>query len=106
MKTVDPRLGERLRQIREHRDISQGQLARAIGVSVGTIQHYEQGRTHITTERLEQLSRALQCEPADLLMPPDEPLPRYRRPRFRPFQQYDMNNWGPWEHWVSIGDDD
>jgi transcriptional regulator with XRE-family HTH domain len=48
-------------------------------VSVGTIQNYEHGRVHITTDRLEQLARALQCEPVDLLMPPGSPLPRYRK---------------------------
>ena len=40
--------------------MSQGQLARAIGVSVGTIQNHEHGRVHITVDRLEELARALQ----------------------------------------------
>lgn len=87
MKTIDPRPGERLRQIREHRELSQGTIARALRVTIGAIQHYEQGRTRITTQRLEELSRALQCEPADLLMPPDSPPPRYKRRRYRPFRQ-------------------
>ena len=59
---VDPWPGQRLRQIREHRKISQAKLARAIGVTVGTIQNYERGRAHITTHRIEDLTRALQCE--------------------------------------------
>ena len=58
--------------------MSQGRVALAIHVSVGTIQNYEHGRAHITTERLIELARALQCEPAELLMPPGTPLPRYR----------------------------
>lgn len=82
---IDPRPGKRLCQVREHRDISQGKLARAIGVTTGTIQHYEQGRTRITTDRLEELARALQCEVTDLLQPPGSPPPRYRRPRYLPF---------------------
>jgi transcriptional regulator with XRE-family HTH domain len=57
---IDPRPGRRLQQIREHRNMSQGQLARAIGVSVGTIQNHEHGRVHITVDRLEELARALQ----------------------------------------------
>ena len=77
-RTVDPRPGQRLREVRQHREISPAKLAKAIGVSVGTIQHYEHGRVHITAERLLELAAALQCEPADLLMPPDFPLPRYR----------------------------
>jgi transcriptional regulator with XRE-family HTH domain len=118
--TVDPRPGERLCQIREHRETSQGRLARAIGVTVGTVQNYEHGRTHITAERLEQLAGALQCEATDLLQPPGSPPPRYRRPRYRPFQErassrwYALNKvvkqvesvWGPWEQWVNTGDDD
>ena len=118
-KPVDPRPGIRLHQIREHRDLSQCLLARALGVSVGTIQNYEHGRNHITADRLEELARALQCKAADLLMPPGAPPPRYRRPRFRPFQErassqwYALNKvvrevetvWGPWQQWVSTGDD-
>jgi transcriptional regulator with XRE-family HTH domain len=74
--------GHRLHVIREHRQISQGQIAKAVGVSVGTIQNYERGRVAITTDRIEQLASALQCEPVDLLAPPDAPPPRYhRRPR-------------------------
>lgn len=75
---TDPRSGERLRQIREHRRVSQGKIAKAIGVSAGTIQNYERGRVAITTDRLQQLARALQCEPAELLASPAAPLPRYR----------------------------
>jgi len=84
MKTnVNSNSGQRLHQIRVHREKSQGQIAKAIGVSVGTIQNYEHGRAHITMGRIEQLARALQCEPADLLARPDSPLPRYRRPRYQ-----------------------
>lgn len=82
-QAANHRTGERLHQVREHRNISQGQVAKVIGVSVGTIQNYEHGRTHITTDRLEQLAQALQCEPTDLLAQPEAPLPRYHRPRYK-----------------------
>jgi transcriptional regulator with XRE-family HTH domain len=78
-KPIDPRPGRRLHQVRDHRDMSQGRLARAIGVSVGTVQNYEHGRVHLTVDRLLELARALQCEPVDLLAPPGSPPPRYRR---------------------------
>jgi hypothetical protein len=58
------------------RDIA-GQARKAIGVSVGTIQHYEHGRTRITDDRLDQLAQALQCARLELLMPPGSPLPPY-----------------------------
>ena len=75
-------MGQRLRKIREHRGISQGRLAKAIGMTVGIIQMYEHGRVQPAADRLEQLARALQCEPVDLLAPPETPPPRYRRPRY------------------------
>jgi transcriptional regulator with XRE-family HTH domain len=75
---IDPGPGQRLYQVRQHRGMSQGQLARALGVSVGTIQSYEHGRTHITIDRLLELAPALQCEPMDLLAEPGSPPPRYR----------------------------
>jgi transcriptional regulator with XRE-family HTH domain len=81
-QAANHRIGERLHQVREHRNISQARLARAVEVSVGTIQNYEHGRAHITIDRLEQLARALQCEPADLLTSPETPPPRYHRPRY------------------------
>jgi len=80
---VNSKSGQRLHQIREHREISQGKIAKAIGVSIGTIQNYEHGRAHMTADRLEQLAQALQCEPADLLASPGTPPPRYRRQRYR-----------------------
>jgi transcriptional regulator with XRE-family HTH domain len=81
-QTANHQTGERLHQVRKHRNISQGQIASSIGVSVGTVQNYEHGRTHITTDRLEQLAWALQCEPTDLLAPPGTPPPRYHRLRY------------------------
>ena len=75
----DARLAERLRQVRQHRGISQGKIARTIGVSVGSIQNYERARVAITTDRLHQLARVLQCEPADLLAEPGSAPPRYYR---------------------------
>lgn len=78
MKKIDPRPGQRLRQVREHRGMSQGRLARTIGVSIGTIQSYEHARVRIPVDRLEQLAQVLQCEPADLLKPPGSRLPLYR----------------------------
>ena len=81
--TVDPRPGQRLREVRQHREISPAKLAKAIGVSVGTIQHYERGRSRITDDRLDQLAQALQCARLELLMPPGSPPPSYW-PRLKP----------------------
>jgi transcriptional regulator with XRE-family HTH domain len=68
-RRADGRIGTRLAEARKARGISQGWLAKRIGVSVGTIQAYEHGRARIAVERLEALAEALQCEPASLLKP-------------------------------------
>jgi transcriptional regulator with XRE-family HTH domain len=68
-RRVDGRIGARLAAARKARGISQGWLAKRIGVSVGTIQAYEHGRARVTVERLQALADALQCEPASLLKP-------------------------------------
>ena len=78
-RAIDSQPGQRLLEIRQHREMSQGRLAEAIGVTVGTIQNYEHGRVVIGVDRIEQLARALQCEMLDLLMPSGSPLPRYFR---------------------------
>ena len=77
-KHIDPAAGQRLSEVRQHRGISQGELAKALAVKVGTIQGYEHARIGISATRLDQLARGLQCETADLMMPPGAPLPRYR----------------------------
>ena len=69
-KRIDPAAGKRLSEVRRHRGMSQGELAKAIAVKVGTIQGYEHARIGITATRLEQLARGLQCETADLMMRP------------------------------------
>ena len=76
-KHIDPAAGRRLSEIRQYRGISQGELAKALAVKVGTIQGYEHARIDISATRLDQLARGLRCETADLVMPPGAPLPRY-----------------------------
>jgi transcriptional regulator with XRE-family HTH domain len=77
-RAIDGRAGARLLEIRKTRSLSQARLAKAIGVTTGTIQAYEHSRARITVERLEALAEALQCEPAELLAPPGARLlPRY-----------------------------
>src|SRR5262245_50084782 len=66
-RAIDGRVGARLAAARQSRGLSQGQLAKAIGVTTGAIQAYEHGRTRIAVERLEDLAEALQCEPVELL---------------------------------------
>jgi transcriptional regulator with XRE-family HTH domain len=84
-RNLDGHAGARLSEIRASRGISQAWLAKLIGVTPGAIQAYEHGRSRMTVERLEELARALKCEPADLLKPAGSPIARfvYHRPQRR-----------------------
>jgi transcriptional regulator with XRE-family HTH domain len=66
---ADGHIGARLAETRKARGISQGWLAKRIGVSVGTIQAYEHGRSRIPGDRLEALVGVLRCDPATLIRP-------------------------------------
>jgi transcriptional regulator with XRE-family HTH domain len=66
-RPADGRIGERLAEARKARGMSQGWLAKRIGVSVGTIQAYEHGRARIPADRIQALVGVLRCEAADLL---------------------------------------
>jgi transcriptional regulator with XRE-family HTH domain len=78
---VEQNLAYRLRELRAHSNISLTELAGILGVTRETISRYVHGKSHIPSERLETLARALHCEERDLQMPPGSPLPRLR---FRP----------------------
>ena len=57
-----------IREWRRHRDMSQEELAAAIGVTTGSISHLETGKMGFTQATLEALATALNCQPADLIM--------------------------------------
>jgi transcriptional regulator with XRE-family HTH domain len=63
----DDRIAARLIEARKARGFSQGWLAKRIGVSVGTIQAYEHGRSRIPASRLAQMASVLDWEPGKLL---------------------------------------
>lgn len=78
MRTIDPVMGRRLAAIREHRTMSQAELAAAIEVTRGTIWRYEHGHVRIKPSRLDELARALHCQVEHILAPLEAPLPRVR----------------------------
>ena len=77
---VDQNLACRLTELRAHCNISLTELAGS-GVTRETISRYVHGKSHIPSERLGTIARAMHCEERDLQMPPGSPLPRLR---FRP----------------------
>lgn len=63
-------LADNLKELRTNRGMTQKQLAKATGLSIGTIQGYEQGRYEPKIEALESLAGALSCTFDDILVEP------------------------------------
>lgn len=68
------RFRERLRQLRLERGLPQAELETA-GVSLGTLQHIEQGRHQPRLETIWRLARAFGMRPAELLEVESDPAP-------------------------------
>jgi transcriptional regulator with XRE-family HTH domain len=83
MGTIDPTIGKRLAVIRQHRMLSQAELAAMVGTSKSAIYHYEHGNARIWPSLLSALASALRCRISDLLAPLDARLPdvKFRRHR-------------------------
>jgi transcriptional regulator with XRE-family HTH domain len=70
MSTFRYRFGRRLRHIRRTQDMTQEQLAEAIGVSVRFLSNIERGINAPSFETLEKLIEALQVPPEELFKLP------------------------------------
>jgi DNA-binding XRE family transcriptional regulator len=60
------RLKSRLAMMREHRGLSQAELARAVFVHKGTIARWETDESHPSNEMVEKLTKVLRCRARDL----------------------------------------
>ena len=58
---------ENIKELRAGLGMTQKQLAQETGLSIGTIQGYEQGRYEPKLEALELLTNALRCSLEDIL---------------------------------------
>lgn len=59
--------GDNLKQIRTKKGISQGDIARALGVHKGYISNIENGKVNPTLSTIIKLARATKASPRDLL---------------------------------------
>ena len=66
-RATDSAIGQRIRLLREHRHMTQAQLARAIGVSYQQVYKYERGIDRLSIGRLVMIAEALSISPLDLL---------------------------------------
>jgi transcriptional regulator with XRE-family HTH domain len=74
---LDVAIGHRIRERRRVIGVSQGQLARAVGVTFQQVQKYERGTNRVSFSRLMEIVRALGCELNDLTegLESDQPTP-------------------------------
>jgi len=63
---LDVAIGRRIRERRRACGISQGQLARAVGVTFQQVQKYERGTNRVSFSRLMDIVAALGCQLGDL----------------------------------------
>ena len=75
-KSVDPHIGQRLKEYREHRGMTVRELADAARLTSGQICHYEHGFNRISHERVTEFARILRIKSDDLYKPPGSPLRR------------------------------
>lgn len=65
--SANPLLGKRLKKIREDKNMSQEDVAKAAGVSVGYYARVERGKHDPTTTKFSKICKALNVDPAKLL---------------------------------------
>src|SRR5215813_6620200 len=73
---VDSRIGQRLKEYRQHRGMTVRELAEAAHVTPGQISRYEHGRDRISHERVTEFARILRIKSNDLYQPPGSRLRR------------------------------
>ena len=62
MSTLRNRFGKRLRYIRRHKDLTQEQLAEAVGISIEFLSNLERGVNAPSFETLEKLATILEVQ--------------------------------------------
>src|ERR671935_2950585 len=73
---IDPQIGQRLKEYRQHRGMTVRELAEAAHVTPGQISRYEHGRDRISHERVTEFARILRIKANDLYQPPGSRLRR------------------------------
>ena len=65
--SANPVLGKKLKKIREEKNMSQEDVAKAAGVSVGYYARVERGKHDPTTTKFTKICKALKVNPAEIL---------------------------------------
>ncbi len=72
MSALRNRVGKRLRQIRRAKDLTQEQLAAAVGVSVKFIGNIERGTSAPSFETIEKIAEVLEVDASEFFPPPEK----------------------------------
>ncbi len=64
---VDVAVGARIRIIRKGKGMSQGTLAKALGLTFQQVQKYERGSNRVSASKLVEIARTLKVSPSELL---------------------------------------
>jgi transcriptional regulator with XRE-family HTH domain len=83
---IDEHIGARIRESRVALNLSQEQLARALGVSFQQIQNYEKGANGVSAVRLFDICKILNVSLTSMF-PRDQP-----KDSLRPFTRFPMDN--------------
>ncbi|KKP29373.1 MAG: DNA-binding protein [Parcubacteria group bacterium GW2011_GWA2_31_28] len=67
MKNESEKLGANLKRIRTKKSITQGDIARSLGVSRGFVSNIENGKTNPTLSTIARLAKVLEVTVANLL---------------------------------------
>jgi transcriptional regulator with XRE-family HTH domain len=67
MKSLNKKLGERLKKLRQEKGMSQGDIARKLGVHRSYISGIERGVRNPTVKNVERIAEALGVSPHKLL---------------------------------------
>ena len=67
MKNESAKLGQNLKRIRTKKEISQGDIARELGVSRGFVSTIENGKTNPTLSTITKIAKALNVSTNELL---------------------------------------
>jgi transcriptional regulator with XRE-family HTH domain len=67
MKTLAQQVGHRIKIRRAILEMTQTQLAEAVGIAQGYMSALETGKKNMDLELLERIARALHCLPVDLI---------------------------------------
>jgi len=84
---IDVAVGNRVRERRRALGMSQGALAKALGVSFQQVQKYERGANRISSSRLVRTAAALELGVQDLLDPEANELPPDAREMLKVFEK-------------------